>query len=700
VTRLLRIGDRVVYEGLEHQVAAVSGTWVRLVSADGVPSAVLLSHLVGSDGFEIMGQEQYSRPHPALGAQGLEDLPPEAVARARLWERHVVEVETGLPPGAPAGAVSQPQYDPATHSVRERDAAKARELTTAGMATSARTVQRMRQRYREHGLRGLVDSRSMRPTHAFGRADPRVVEAIGEAVSAETGRSTGTRDRLRRRVQEILDGRYGAAEVKVPSKATFNRLVNAVAAGRHTFGAATTRRSMANRPEGPFTATWAARPGQQVQIDTTVLDVMALFDDGHARRVELTAAVDVATRTICAAVLRPVGTKAVDASLLLARMLVPEPMRPGWAETLRMSASRLPHRRLADVDARLEEAAAKPVVVPETIVCDRGRVYLSETFVQACRSLGISVQPARPHTPTDKGVIEATFSAINTLFCQYVAGYTGRDVTRRGASVEDEACWSLPQLQDLLDEWIIAGWQQRPHQGLLSPDSARALSPNEMYAALVSVAGYVPLMLTGEDYIELLPAQWRAINDYGVRIDRRTYDSKALNPYRRQHSGVTAKRGLWEVRYDPYDLTQIWIRDHHGDGWLRATWTHLPMVSAPFADFTWRHARQAAASEGGSAPDETATATVLEDLLRRAGKGPDGTVEACRSRGASLDDKVAARTRAATTTHRPPIEPVDLAQDPADDFEDEDGIDGQEVGTVIPFGIFDARAEAERWPRR
>jgi hypothetical protein len=35
------------------------------------------------------------------------------------------------------------------------------------------------------------------------------------------------------------------------------------------------------------------------------------------------------------------GTKAVDASLLLARMLVPEPMRPGWADTLRMSRSLL-----------------------------------------------------------------------------------------------------------------------------------------------------------------------------------------------------------------------------------------------------------------------------------------------------------------------------------------------------------------------
>ena len=62
------------------------------------------------------------------------------------------------------------------------------------------------------------------------------------------------------------------------------------------------------------------------------------------------------------------ATKAVDASLLRARMLVPEPMRPGWAETLAMSRSLLPHRSLADVDARMEQVAAKPVIVSDTIV--------------------------------------------------------------------------------------------------------------------------------------------------------------------------------------------------------------------------------------------------------------------------------------------------------------------------------------------
>ena len=36
------------------------------------------------------------------------------------------------------------------------------------------------------------------------------------------------------------------------------------------------------------------------------------------------------------------------------------------------------------------------------------------------------------------------------------------------------------------------------------------------------MAGYVPVPLGPCDYIELLPATWRVINSYGIKIARRT----------------------------------------------------------------------------------------------------------------------------------------------------------------------------------
>ena len=130
-------------------------------------------------------------------------------------------------------------------------------------------------------------------------------------------------------------------------------------------------------------------------------------------------------------------------------------------------------------------------------MCDHGKAYLSATFRSACRSLGISLAPAHPDTPTDKPVIERTLGSVSTLFAQYVAGYAGRSVEHRGKDAEQAAVWSMAELQALLDEWVVAVWQNRPHDGLRDPLSpGKALTPNERYAALVAVAGYVPVPLS------------------------------------------------------------------------------------------------------------------------------------------------------------------------------------------------------------
>lgn len=485
---VLRIGDRVVFSGAEHTVVALSGSSVRLLVPSGETTVVALPYLLAAPDFAIVGAGRGAR----LSPEGLlEALPEEVAQAARSWERHLIEVETGLGPEAPAGASPRPEYDPRTHSLNERQQAKAAELTAAGAKTSFRTVQRMRRRYREQGLWGLVDTRYARAAKPTGNVDPRVVAATVAVIDAQTPTSTGTKSRALRQIKQLLADEHGPGVVPVPSTATFYRLLDALSLGRHTFASAVTRRQTANRPSGVFTVTIAARPGEQVQMDGTPLDVMAVMDDGVIGRPELVGAVDVATRTICAGVLRPVGAKAVDAALLLARMMVPEPMRPGWDAALAMSASRIPHARLVDIDTRLELVAAKPVIVPDTVVIDHGKVFLSEVFLRAADTLGISVQPAHQQTGTDKAIMERTFESINTLFCQHVAGYTGRDVTRRGADVADRAVWSMADLQELLDEWVVAGWQSRPHEGLRHPFTPdQAASPNEAYAALVAAAGY------------------------------------------------------------------------------------------------------------------------------------------------------------------------------------------------------------------
>ena len=510
-------------------------------------------------------------------------------------------------------------------------------------------------------------------------------QAIGEAADA----SSRTAGFVIWRTREVLAA--GGYDGPVPSERTFYRLFGTLSHGRHTTGSASTRRSLAGRPEGMFGSLPVAAPGEVVQIDSTPLDVLVLLDDGVPGRVELTGMIDVATRVVPAAVLRP-STRSVDASVLLARALTPEPMRPGWPEALAMARSVLPFDRLLGVDERLEHAAAKPVIVPDTIVIDHGSVFVSAAFRAACRHLGISIQPAHLASGAEKPHIERYFGSVGSLFSQFVSGYAGRNPDRRGRHVEDQPLWSMAGLQELLDEWLVAFWLNRPHDGLRDPEHpGRAFTPNEKYAALIEAAGYVPVALGPGDYVELLPAAWRAVNAYGIKLNRRSYDSEELNPLRLQPSGVREKKGLWEVRHDPYDVSRVHVRGP--DGWITVFWKHLDRGPVPFGELAWDHARR---SLGRDATEEQ-IANAVAALLRRANAGPGGQEKLKMSK---RDRRVAARTKAATPPGKQdqpePGDPVRL--DRADTAEPvtEPAEQDAPAAKVIPLGIFDPFAEADR----
>ena len=121
---ILRPGDWVRFDGDDHQIVALAGVSVRLKSTAGIEMVVLAAHLMGSSGFEVIA----GAPVPQLAPLGLLDaLPADAVAAAREWERHVMEVTTGLVPDAGPGATPRPDYDPATRTLSQRENAKAAE---------------------------------------------------------------------------------------------------------------------------------------------------------------------------------------------------------------------------------------------------------------------------------------------------------------------------------------------------------------------------------------------------------------------------------------------------------------------------------------------------------------------------------------------------------------------------------------------
>ncbi|WP_189308429.1 DDE-type integrase/transposase/recombinase [Streptomyces albospinus] len=649
----------VRWRGEPYTVVGLDGVAVELSPrpGSGLPLVHLpLPVLAAADDFAVVDAAGQPVAHADLPDWSrLEGISPDAEREARIWERHVIEVETGLLPGQPEDARSRPGYDTEQFTLIERYKTKAAELNAVlDFDVSWHTVQRKRLLYRRDGVWGLVDKRRTRTPSLHGRTDPRVVDALLAVVEGRSGKSAitaaGVFVLLRREVRVL----YGEA-VAVPPNTTLYKLLDRLGIKVRDLSAATRRRmDRANRPAPPFGVTTAVAPGELVQIDSTDLDVKVLGDDGQPTSVELTAMVDVATRSIIAAVIRPKtsrgrrnkkqqrlalisssrsgarATKAVDASLLLAQGLVPAPMRAGFSSQVHASASDLPYEQLLEADPRMAQAAARPVIVPDLIVIDHGAVFAGQAFFDACNYLGISVRPARRRTPTDKAIVERTFGAIKSLFSQYVNTYTGNDISHRARTMDGEVLFNLAQLDDLLQQWIALGWQNRSHDELRNPYDANLppLSPNQMYAACVQVTGYLPVPLSREDYLRLLPTAWVGVTDEGIRFKNRVYENAKgeLNEYRRRRSGLGGKRrGGWELRYNPYAPEHVWLYDHEKGRWVEATFRHQHLIGAPWTQYLWDIATAEHVQRGGRKDDDMAVAQALADLLERAGSGPDAS---------------------------------------------------------------------------
>lgn len=478
-----------------------------------------------------------------------------------------------------------------------------------GIDVSQRQVYRYIASYRSGGAAALADARKTGKSRAT-KTDPRIFELIENELKDQLEASTGTRSRTIARVK------WEASQqgIPVPSTRTMYRLLEQLDRHRGSFGAATTRRSKAVRPDRTFKPSLPSRPGELVELDSTPLDLFVQMPDGSVGRPELTYAIDVATGTIGATLLHGRAAKSVDVgAVLLTRMLTRVVDQPWWGDAVSLAealftATAEPVRRV------LEEAAARmPLIVPETVTVDRGKVFIGSTFTAACERLEISQIRANPRQGTDKPHVEGGFKRIRDGFVQYLSGYSGGNSQNRGEEPRTEAVWTLGEVRLLFDLWIILEWQATPQSGLRLPGMPqRALSPNQMYTALSAAAPHVPVSLGRDDYIALLPLAWRTIQPYGLNFGGLVYDAEELHPMRGRRSGLAGEaRGRWEIRYDPYNLRQVWVRDAANDRWITASWALAARTDHPFSHEVLRAAQRAIAE-----PSAATTIDILEQINR------------------------------------------------------------------------------------
>ncbi|RNL51407.1 Mu transposase C-terminal domain-containing protein [Arthrobacter oryzae] len=554
--------------------------------------------------------------------------------RADLLAVHLLELIDGTPP--PPETQPRPEYDPDQFSLSERIERKVRELQPLGCTYSARTLRRKLDDYREAGEAGLIDRRGSRRDDPFRKLDPRVRDALISVIAAERDASTGSRERLSLRLEKRLLRDYPGQKVQVPSRTTLWRYESFFAKGKSTFGSAANRRSAANPPERMFSSRPAIMPGHEVQVDTSDFDILVLGDDGKPERVKLVIFLDKATRSIISTGVRRVATKGFDLACMLAQCLVPGPLRPVITAFNEFELAEMPWAAGLSAEEVGKYDTARPFIVPSRILTDNGADYLSAPFRSSCQIHGISITECSIRTPTDKPNVERAFDAIKTLFAQYLPGYTGGEVSRRGRSPEkDPGLLDVYSLNALFERWVTVVYQNRPQDGLRDPLCPGVVhTPNSMYMAMFDATGFVPLPLTADDYIAMMPIVYRTIQLDGIQIHYRRYDSPYLQRYRLSPSYTTGHKRKWAIRIDPNNPAAVWVQNPEDSSWIQCNWMNQDAFGKPFSAEFRRNARDIAANLGvvgdlqsGRVIEKVLAATRAEKAKMRAAEKRQASVQ-------------------------------------------------------------------------
>ena len=529
----------------------------------------------------------------------------EVAARAE----HVREVLTGFRSGhseLPQPGEPRPEFDPHL-PLEAKYAAKSAEL-----AVTDRTVKRWVHAYRHLGVAGLASETADQPT----RTDSRWIETALEVMVEHTDQSRPSQTMVIDRTNARVLARFGDGVVKSPSRATAHRILAKLEKQHPTFHLSTKRnRDIADRPTEAYGKLRPTRPGEYLLMDTTRLDVFAL-DPVTLRWVqaELTVGMDWYTRCVTGIRVTPVSTKSVDAAAVLYQAYRPRPPGRHWPKNAVWPEHGIPRAVLVDVDAVDGAGASGPAIVPETIVVDHGKIFVSEHLTSVCQRMGVSIQPARLRTGRDKGPVERFFRTIREDLLQALPGYKGPDVHSRGLDPESEAFFYLDELEAIIREWVAVVYHHRPHDGLVDPHvPGLRMSPALMFEHGMARAGYIEAPRGPDLAYEFLKTEWRKIQHYGVDFGGRRYNGPALNPYRNMTSPYTGKaKGRWPIQHDPDDVTRIYFRDPESRTWHTLMWEHAASMDMPLSEDALQFARKLAASKYTYPDDRLAVADLLE----------------------------------------------------------------------------------------
>lgn len=280
------------------------------------------------------------------------------------------------------------------------------------------------------------------------------------------------------------------------------------------------------------------RPLEEVEVDHCLIDMVVVHP--HTRRPMgrpwLTVVLDRATRMI------------VGAHLSFEV--------PSYASLQRALAHAFWKKDLSGIDELEHDWPCHGV--PEWVICDNGKEFRSQSLQLSASMLDFGVVNLPVKMPWLKGAVERVFQTIGVQVFSHQEGTT---LSRTMDYYEPaaRAKLTLDEVRGMILKWIVDDYHQNVHDTL-------KCRPIERWRELTALYPVRPVpdfdhivRLTGETFR-------RRISNVGIQYEDLLYADRAkLEPLLARRGGLEQE---WEIRFDPYDLGEIWLLDDERGEWV------------------------------------------------------------------------------------------------------------------------------------
>jgi putative transposase len=279
------------------------------------------------------------------------------------------------------------------------------------------------------------------------------------------------------------------------------------------------------------------RPLERVECDDTKLDLLVIDPETRLPlgRPWLTTMLDVCTKMITGFYLsfHP----------------------PGYLNVMRCLLHAVRPKSYLKTDYPQVERDWPAYGVPELLVVDNAEQFHSANFELACQQLGTRIEYAPPRTPQYKASIERWFGTQNQRLLHELPGTTFSNVLDRDEyDPQKHAVISIDALLELVHLWIVDIYHQTVHRGIRDiphrrwVEAIREWPPNlpPRSADLEALIGFT---------------EKRTIGPSGIDLFTLRYNCAELAALRRN----LEKGEKVTVRYDPQDISVIYVHDQVGD---------------------------------------------------------------------------------------------------------------------------------------